>query len=54
MKNYKITFLIFLFALPFNLAGQIKYEREYNLKKENVPDQAMTFINSCCPNDNVK
>lgn len=54
MKNYKITFLIFLFALPFNLAGQIKYEREYDLEKEKVPGIAKTFIDSCCPNSKVK
>lgn len=54
MKNYKIAFLIFLFALPFNLAGQIKYEREYDLKKENVPGIAKTFMDSCCPNRKVK
>ena len=54
MKNYKITVLIFLFALPFNLAGQIKYEREYDLEKEKVPGLATTFIDSCCPNEKVK
>ena len=54
MKSYKIASLIFLFALPFNLAGQIKYEREYNLEKENVPSKAGTFIDSCCPNSKVK
>ncbi len=54
MKNYSIIFLIFLFTLPFNLAGQIKYEREYDLKKENVPGMAITFMDSCCPNSKVK
>ena len=54
MKNYKITVLVFLFALPFNLAGQIKYEREYNLGKEKIPGIAKTFIESCCPNSKVK
>ena len=53
MKIYKIPFLIFLFALPFNVAGQIKYEREYNLEKEKVPGIAITFIDSCCPNGKV-
>lgn len=54
MNNYKITFLIFLFASPFNLAGQIKYEREYNLEKEKAPGIAITFIDLCCPNSKVK
>lgn len=54
MKNYKITVLVFLIALPFNLAGQIKYEREYNLEKEKIPGIAKTFIESCCPNSKVK
>lgn len=54
MKNYKIALLIFLIVLPFNLAGQIKYEREYDLKKENVPAMAIIFMDSCCPNSKVK
>lgn len=54
MKNYKMTFLLFLFALPFNLAGQFKYEREYDLKKENISGMAKTFMDSCCANSKVK
>ena len=49
-----LAFLIFLFLMPFNLTGQIKYEREYKLKKENVPGAAITFIDSCCPDSKGK
>lgn len=54
MKNFKNIFLIILFFLPSNLAGQIKYEREYDLEKEKVPQLASAFINRCCPNNKVK
>ncbi len=54
MKNYKIALLIFLFVSPFSLAGQIKYEKEYNLETEKVPGIAKTFMDACCPNTKVK
>lgn len=57
MNYYKIPplpFLIFLFAIPCNVAGQFKYEREYNLQKEKAPVLATTFINTCCPNSKAK
>ena len=54
MENFKFTSLIILFFLPFNLAGQIKYEREYDLQREKVPHLASAFINRCCPNSKVK
>lgn len=49
-----LGFLIFLSVLPSKASAQIKYEREYNLKKENVPDVAITFIGSCCPGSKQK
>ena len=49
-----LALLIFLFLMPFNLTGQIKYEREYKLKIENVPGAAITFIDSCCPESKGK
>ena len=57
MSNYKIAFFAFLilsFAIPCDVAGQFKYEREYNLQKEKVPVLATTFINTCCRGSNVK
>lgn len=57
MSNYKIAFFAFLilsFAIPCDVAGQFKYEREYNLQKGEVPVLATTFINTCCRGSNVK
>ena len=55
MKNYKTAvILISLFISSINVTGQKKYEREYDLKKENVPGMAITFMDSCCPNSKVK
>ncbi len=55
MKNYKTAvILISLYISSINVTGQKKYEREYDLKKENVPGMAITFMDSCCPNSKVK
>lgn len=55
MKNYKTAIaLMSFFISSFNVAGQLKYEREYNLSLDKVPAVATTFINTCCPNSKVK
>ena len=55
MKNYKTaTVLMSFFISSFNVAGQLKYEREYNLSLDKVPVLAKRFVDSCCPGSKVK
>ncbi len=52
--KYSPIVLLFLCAVSFRVNGQVKYEREYNLKKAEVPALALTFVDSCCPQARVK
>lgn len=52
-KFISLPVLIFLSVTTLDGAGQNKYEREYDLKRENVPVLATNFIDSCCPKHKV-
>ncbi len=55
MKTYKTAaVLITFFILSFNVAAQLKYEREFNLSPDKVPAIAKKFVDSCCPGSKVK
>ncbi|MFT4761131.1 MAG: hypothetical protein ACI9XO_001643 [Paraglaciecola sp.] len=43
MKIFLLTFGL-LFAILPNIWGQVKYEKEYRLKQENIPEKAKNFI----------
>ena len=44
--NKQLLLLIILVCQTYMLYSQIKYEREYRIKTDQVPDQAMEFIES--------
>lgn len=52
--KYSQVVLLFLCTVSFRVNGQVKYEREYNLKKGEVPALALTFVDSCCRQARVK
>ncbi len=49
------TLIFFIcYCYGFTTYGQIKFEREYRIKPEQVPGAAMTFIDSCFKEQKVK
>ncbi|MFC5284611.1 hypothetical protein [Pedobacter alpinus] len=55
MKTESVILSIaFLLLFPFVLKAQQKYEREYRIKSEIIPQSALAFIDSIGPDSKVK
>ena len=53
--NKQFTFSTFIFLLFFNgLEAQIKYEREYKIKRSEVPEMALDFVSEAGLSAKVK
>lgn len=57
MKN-RITILllafIFCIYIPLTVSGQTKFEREYRIKEQDVPQKALTFMDSLSLRGKIK
>jgi hypothetical protein len=46
---FKTLFALILFTKPLFCGAQVKYEREYGLKSNQIPRQARSFVAACLP-----